>query len=483
MTGVATAGPRTTADDDRTSYRAARRHALLAVAAGALITALVIAGVVDVGYSNLSAHLVLDTFDTCVALLVTYLLYGRFLRSSRLQDQLLLQGCLLLAVASSSTSVTRVVGLAGDSGRLDVWLPLAVRVVAAISIAAAALVGTTPKLARATLARALIPALGILAVLVITFSALASDLPAALDPKLSPDPFYQAALQSHPAMLAAQIVAASCFLLAAALFTGQADRLEDQLVHWLGPACVFAAFARINYLLCPSLYSEWLYTGDVMRTACYVLLLVGATREIGAYWPAQARAAVMEDRNRLARELHDGVVQELGYIRSESRSLLSLDESRTERILSACDRALDEARQAVEVMGSTNLDEPLGFALHRAARQVSERYGVELDLALDTSVTANQPQRHALLRIVREAVANAARHGRAQRVRMELHRTPQATRRLAICDDGQGFDVTRAMEQRTGFGLTSMRERAEALPGAFELDSSSDRGTIIAVTW
>ncbi|HZG98486.1 MAG TPA: ATP-binding protein [Nocardioidaceae bacterium] len=461
----------------------ARTLSLLAAAAGALITAMVIAGVVDVGYSNLSAHLVLDTFDTCVALLVSYLLYGRFLRSSRLQDQLLLQGWLLLAVASSSTSMTRVAGLAGNSGRLDVWLPLAIRVAAALSITAAAIIGTRPRLARANLTQALVPTLGILAVLVVTFSALVSYLPPALDPNLSPDPFYRAALESHPALLGTQIVTALCFLLAAALFAGQADRRDDQLVRWLGPACVFAAFARINYLLFPSLYSEWLYTGDVMRTACYVLLLVGATREIGAYWPAQARAAVMEDRNRLARELHDGVVQELGYIRSESRSLLSLDQPRTERILDACDRALDEARQAVEVMGSTNLEEPLGFTLHRAARQVSERYGVELELALDTSVTANQQQRHALLRIVREAVANAARHGRAQRVRMELQRTRQATRRLAIFDDGQGFDVTKAMEQRTGFGLTSMRERAEGLPGAFEVDSSSDKGTIIAVTW
>jgi signal transduction histidine kinase len=192
---------------------------------------------------------------------------------------------------------------------------------------------------------------------------------------------------------------------------------------------------------------------------------------------------VIEDRNRLARELHDGVVQELGYIRSESRSLLSVDRSRTERILDACDRALDEARQAVEVMGGTHLEEPLGFTLHRAARQVAERHGVELELALDTSVTANQQERHALLRIVREAVANAARHGHAERVRMDLQRTPTATRRLAISDNGRGFDVAQALSQRTGFGLTSMRERAEGLPGTFEVESSADSGTIIAVTW
>ena len=56
--------------------------------------------------------------------------------------------------------------------------------------------------------------------------------------------------------------------------------MEDELLRWLGPACALLGFARVNYLLFPSLYSGWLYTGDLLRTAGYACLLVGAAREI-----------------------------------------------------------------------------------------------------------------------------------------------------------------------------------------------------------
>jgi signal transduction histidine kinase len=308
---------------------------------------------------------------------------------------------------------------------------------------------------------------------------MSSRLPQALDTRDAPT-----LLSGHPLLVAALGLTVVCFLTAAYWFTAQAGSSTDQLMRLLGPACVLAGFARINYALFPSLYSQWLYTGDILRTAFYLLLLVGAAREIRAFWVAQARVAVVETRRRLARELHDGVVQELGYIRSESSALRSLDASRTERILGACDRALDEARQAVEVMGrSDEKDEPLSHSVHRAAEQVTERFGLALELDIDDNVTADQNQRHALLRIVREAVGNAGRHGHATRVKIELPRLTGGARRLVVCDDGNGFDINKATEQRKGFGLTSMRERAEGLPGTFEIESATGTGTTIMVTW
>ncbi len=142
---------------------------------------------------------------------------------------------------------------------------------------------------------------------------------------------------------------------------------------------------------------------------------------------------------------------------------------------------MDEARQAVEALGHSG-DEPLGFAVHRAADQVAHRYGVTLELDINDSVQADQPQRHALLRILREAVANAARHGGAQQVRIELTRDSMG-RRLVVADDGVGFDVDLAESRRTGFGLTSMRERAQGLPGAWDLASAPGAGATITVRW
>jgi signal transduction histidine kinase len=454
----------------------------LAASIGAVVTALVVFDVVAWEYRNTAAHLVLETVDACIALLVSYLVYGRFLRSRRLQDFLLLQGLLLLAVAGFGTTVALLALGEDRGGRLDVWLPMAVRVAGALFVTAAAVRGTHRLLRPVWVRWSWAPAGGVLAASIIVLGAFAAHLPVALNPSTSPDTSLHLAL-GHPLLAGAQAFTMLCFAASAYLFTAQALRGNDELIRWLGPACALGAFARLNFVLFPSLYSQWLYMGDVLRTAFYLLLLVGGAREIHAYWAAQARAAVVEDRRRLARELHDGVVQELGYIRSESSSLRSTDDpGRTERILSACDRALDEARQAVEAMGSSADGEPLGFTVHRAARQVADRFGVALELELDDTVTAEQGQRHALLRIVREAVANAARHGGASKVSIELVRD-SIGRRLVVCDDGGGFDVEQALMKRTGFGLTSMRERADGLPGRLLLESNPGSGTKVVVTW
>ena len=443
-----------------------------------MLTGLTLADVVSFEYRNAAAHLVLDTVDACVALLVSYLLYGRLLRSRRLQDLLLLQGLVLLALANVSTSALLLSAIDDRGERLEVWLALSLRVVAAVLVAAAAAVGRRRLLPQISVVRLLGPLAALVVMCLVGLGAVSSSLPRALDTDEAPT-----LLSGHATLVAAQIFTVACFLVAAYLFTMQARGSADHLVRLLGPACVLAGFARINYALFPSLYSQWLYTGDVLRTAFYLVLLVGAAREIRAFWGAQAQAAVIEDRRRLARELHDGVVQELGYIRSESGALRTLDPPRTERILGACDRALDEARQAVEAMGRSGEEEPLGFTVHRAARQVADRFGVALELELDDTVTADRGQRHALLRIVREAVGNAARHGEATRLKIELQRVPNAQRRLVVCDDGKGFDVLAATTQRRGFGLTSMRERSESLPGTFEVESSPGAGTTVMVTW
>jgi signal transduction histidine kinase len=110
---------------------------------------------------------------------------------------------------------------------------------------------------------------------------------------------------------------------------------------------------------------------------------------------------------------------------------------------------------------------------------VAERYDVTLDLELDESIVVDRAQRHALVRIAREAVLNAVRHGRVERVRLELGRDPEGSY-LRVADEGAGFDPG---VRRSGFGLISMRERAEALPGTFELSSRPGEGTTVMIRW
>lgn len=428
-------------------------------------------------YRSPDIHLVLDSLDTGVALLVAYLVLGRYKRTRLLQDLLLAEGLFLLGVAGvGMTLAFELLGI--DDGRADVWLPVGLRVIGTGLVVAASVVGGRAAVVTARTGR-ILPWTAIILGIVICWAAY-DHLPLALS-QTPPISAQRPVITGHPALIVANAATAAGFAAASVLFTVRAGRgRHDELLRWLGPAFALAAFARLNYVLFPSLYSDLVYTGDLLRTACYVVLLVGAAREISHYWTAQARAAVLDDRRRLARELHDGVAQELSYIRSEAHAI-NRQPDLQERLVSACDRALDEARAAIDALGRSS-DEPLGFALHRAARQVAERYAAGLDVELDDTVNADDEQRHALVRITREAVSNAVRHGHAQRVRLRLT-SDDTGRRLLVEDDGAGFDPYAARQRSTGYGLVSMEERARAVRGSFVIESAPGRGTTVAVTW
>jgi signal transduction histidine kinase len=452
-------------------------HVLTWVAAGlgACVTAVVVGTpYLSFGYHSPALHMLLDSVDACVALLLAYLLYGRFRRGRLLADALLANSLLMFAVAGPWLEL----GLGDLNGarahRLDVWLPLTVRVVAALLVAAAALARTKPA-GHGGARRAVLAAWLPLALAGVALFLLRGHLPVAVTGApvgLAP------MMAAHPLLVAAHGLSAVCFMAASGSFTVRAARGHDELLRWLGPAFALAAFARVNYMLFPSLYTDWLYTGDLLRTGCYALMLVGAAREIRQYWSAQARAAVLEDRRRLARELHDGVVQELGYIRSLARSTVLGDTAAAE-VVGACERALDEARGAIHALGH-GPDEPLGVVLHRTARQVEERYGGRVVVDLDDSVDVDDDQRHALVRITREAVSNAIRHGKAECTRIELSHV-DGRRSLVVSDNGGGFDPQALAG--SGYGLTSMRDRAAGLPGSFKLESVPGAGTTVVVTW
>ena len=460
------------------------RALLLSGAAAVLGLAVTVAtatGVWTFEYRSVTAHIVLDTTASCIALLVGYLFYGRMLRRRRTQDFLLLQGLVLLGSAEVGPLLVKLWVDGAQAGTVDVWLPLATRVAGLAFLMVAALTLPSRRLRSGGITWGVAPSLLVLAVLVVAIGSSWDRLPVALPPALAPDAA-EAFTAGHPLLVTGFAFSVLCFGIAAVAFTWQGRRNHDEMVIWVGAACTLATFSRVNYLLFPSLYSHWVYAGDVLRVGFYVLLLAGAAREIREHWSAQVQAAVAEDRRRLARELHDGVLQELAYIRHQSSVLRDVDAELTSRLSHACDRAMDEARQAVETLGS-QAEEPLGFALHRAVSQVAARFDLKLEIDIDDSVAASPDQRHALLRIAREAVSNAARHGRAHQVFVRLASAGTGERLLSVRDDGTGFDVDQQRGRAGGFGLVSMRERAEALPGALTLASAADEGTVVEVRW
>lgn len=451
---------------------------------GAAVTGLMVwsPGVIF-GYQNSSLHAALDTVGAFLFLLVAFLISGRFARLGRIQDLLVAQGLVLLAAAGLGLTVVAEAGtdarIAAGAGIPATWVALSLRLIGAALILAGALVGDRPRGRIATPRLIIIVPAAVLVVVYIGLWAARAVFPTEFGRHYSPalpSPIFS----GHPLLVVGQLSVAFCFLVASIAFTVRSAGTAGEAVRLLGPAFTLAAFANANYAIIPSLSADALHTGDMLRTMSGVALLIGAGREWRADGNARAAAAVLADRRRFARELHDGVLQELAFIRSESHDLPP-DSASSVRIIGACDRALDEVRAAVQTLGHGD-GEPLGVVLSRAAREMASRYGVVIEVDVDASIVSSADQRHALLRITREAVSNAVRHGHSRHVSIRL--APDgAQRRLVIDDDGDGFDAASAKAENAGYGLISMRERAAALPGTFAITTQHGIGSAVSVTW
>jgi signal transduction histidine kinase len=182
----------------------------------------------------------------------------------------------------------------------------------------------------------------------------------------------------------------------------------------------------------------------------------------------------------LARELHDGVAQDLAFIVSQSLRLTRSfpDEPALERIAAAAERALAESRTTITGLVRSQ-STTLTAAVSDQAHEMAERAGLRLELEVDDGIEATAEVEHAVLRISREAISNAARHADATTVAITVRSTANGLR-VRVADDGRGFDPAQATSSGSaGFGLTSMDERARALGGEMRLESRPGAGTVI----
>jgi signal transduction histidine kinase len=454
---------------------------LVTVLAAVATAALTFMPVLRFAYQASAVHVMLETVSSLIAMLVALLVYGRFRRSSR-RDELLLI-CSMAVVAAANLVLAAIPAALSLSGP-DVgatWAPLATRVVATLLLAAAAL--TSPE-TRVTDRRAL-PAALLLAAFVtglaITILLAGSDVPALVDPAAVSANGTLPRLTVHPVAVAIEAVFCVLYATAAVAFTRRAARTHDELLRWVGAACAVSAFARVNYLYFPSLYTDYVYAGDLLRLAYYLLLLVGAVSEIRAYWATQLQAAVLDDRRRLARDLHDGLTQELTYIWGQSRLLTKRpgDLKLVDQINAASGRALDEARTAIVALTRTT-SSSFAEVIRQVVDGLSSRYDVTTSMDVDASAAPTPEQADALLRIVAEAFRNAVRHGGATMVEVTVSVAPLS---VVVRDDGAGFEAAGSADGAAGFGLTSMRERARAVGADLEIASSPGSGTMVRVRW
>jgi signal transduction histidine kinase len=200
------------------------------------------------------------------------------------------------------------------------------------------------------------------------------------------------------------------------------------------------------------------------------------------------RAAALDERERLARELHDAVTQSLFsltlFTEAARERMMS---GETDQVLKFLDeigttghRALREMRLMLYELRPPALEEEgLVGALRRRLEAVEARVGVKGRVLTDTLIELPSPVEEGLYRIVQEALNNALRHADTPAVTVHISLEGEQVL-MEVFDEGQGFDLNRA-SGGGGMGLVTMRERAESLGGTFAISSQPGRGTNVQV--
>ncbi len=197
---------------------------------------------------------------------------------------------------------------------------------------------------------------------------------------------------------------------------------------------------------------------------------------------------IVEERNRLARELHDAVTQRLFALRLTAESAAKLVESdpaaareQLEHVHKLADGAIEEVRSVITALRPTRLEaEGLAATLADQIELLRRSHGATIEFASLGEAPVDPRAAAELLRIAQEAIQNSLRHAGAQRVDVEL-RSADGGLTLTVSDDGSGFDTGDAAVRSRRLGLTSMEERAHGIGGRLEIDSRPGAGTTVRV--
>lgn len=236
----------------------------------------------------------------------------------------------------------------------------------------------------------------------------------------------------------------------------------------------------------PQLVSVSLAAALAGLSAMALRRLIGLNQEVLSARSEVARLAAGEERLRLSRELHDSIKQHVFVAAMElgaARAVLKADSGQARAHLTQAQQAVSQVQleltDLVDQLRVTRLDNGLVEALQDHLSSWSARHGVEAEL----TVTGSWPERpdieQALFRAAREALVNVARHAAATRVQVAL--TGSSDRmNLTVADNGRGLA---AGAHRNGHGLSTMKERLEAVRGTMTVTSRPGAGTALVFCW
>ncbi len=407
-----------------------------------------------------------ETMLTLFALGAAWLLRAQLMESRSLRDLLLLSASLALGLLMLCVgALPDALGLS-SSGYLvaaELWGQLAV---AGMFVAAAAARrdSTVSRYARPVGAAALLglAALGTAGLGGLLFMALGVD---SLTPAAMPGPDVLLVL-----------AATALLVYAACMFARRHIREAGPIPALLALAAVLLAGAALSHLavLPANRIGPW----EALRVFAVALILAAAAMLECRVGARLATNAALAERCGVARDLHDGIAQDLAFIAAHA-SQIAQHMGAEHPLVVAAERAMAISRKTI-----SDLSDPAGVtvaeALDAVAAELRDRFDLTIAVNAQVDDRLSPGVREHFSRITREAIANAARHGRARSVLVSLWRA-EAGITLRVIDDGSSIPVDDHGAVPEGFGLRSIRERASALGGSMNVRPKPEGGTELEV--
>jgi signal transduction histidine kinase len=250
-------------------------------------------------------------------------------------------------------------------------------------------------------------------------------------------------------------------------------------------AAFLLAAARLQALALPVVAAGWVTPRELLGLGAFGLLLTAVVRDEVRIRRRAQQAALIAQREDLARDLHDGLAQDLAVIAIHGQRLEAQLGPGHPLTVSAR-RALSASRAAIADLSASHAPST-ATALREVADELEATLGIEItihdevhrDAGLEPDLRARA--REHFVRIAREAIVNAARHGDAHHVDVTLASRGPGGWLLTVADDGSGIEQSQ-LASPSGFGLRTIRARAEELGGRFSAARGAGGGTVVELS-
>lgn len=198
------------------------------------------------------------------------------------------------------------------------------------------------------------------------------------------------------------------------------------------------------------------------------------------------RDTLEDERQRIARELHDSIGQNLHLIRMKIQNSGDgnrLSEKDYQTLLKSVEVSINELKEIIFDLKPKILEEMgLGFSIKLLVEKIAVETGMKGTADIHGEVRYDKKMELSVYRIVQEALSNIVKHSKAKEFNIQLMNKNKSVK-LLISDDGEGFDFNNLKNnhRNSGFGLLNMQERINSYNGKLKIDSSPENGTIIII--